>query len=73
MAMHSPQESISKCHSLVHSVRHTGIFGHGHPTRFVLFVIEVIIIIIILVIIIIIIIPKASVLSPTFSPQGVLA
>lgn len=67
MAMHSPQGSISKCHSLVHSVRHTGIFGHGHPTRFVLFVIEVIIIIII------IIIPKASVLSPTFSPQGVLA
>jgi len=67
MAMHSPQASISKCHSLVHSVRHTGIFGHGHPTRFVLFVIEVIIIIII------IIIPKASVLSPTFSPQGVLA
>ena len=65
MAMHSPQASISKCHSLVHSVRHTGIFGHGHPTRFVLFVIEVIIIIII--------IPKASVLSPTFSPQGVLA
>ena len=64
MAMHSPQASISKCHSLVHSVRHTGIFGHGHPTRFVLFVIEVIIIIII---------PKASVLSPTFSPQGVLA
>ena len=71
MAMHSPQASISKCHSLVHSVRHTGIFGHGHPTRFVLFVIEVIIIIVI--IIIIIIIPKASVLSPTFSPQGVLA
>lgn len=67
MAMHSPQASISKCHSLVHSVRHSGIFGHGHPTRFVLFVIEVIIIIII------IIIPKASVLSPTFSPQGVLA
>jgi len=67
MAMHSPQASISKCHSLVHSVRHTGIFGHGHPTRFVLFVIEVIIIVII------IIIPKASVLSPTFSPQGVLA
>lgn len=67
MAMHSPQASISKCHSLVHSVRHTGIFGHGHPTRFVLFVIEVIIIIII------IIIPKASVLSPTFSPQGVMA
>lgn len=67
MAMHSPQASISKCHSLVHSVRHTGIFGHGHPTRFVLFVIEVIIIIII------IIIPKASVLSPTFSPQAVLA
>lgn len=67
MAMHSPQASISKCHLLVHSVRHTGIFGHGHPTRFVLFVIEVIIIIII------IIIPKASVLSPTFSPQGVLA
>ena len=67
MAMHSPQASISKCHSLVHSVRHTGIFGHGHPTRFVLFVIEVIIIIII------IIIPKASVLSPTFSPQVVLA
>ena len=67
MAMHSPQASISKCHSLVHSVRHTGIFGHEHPTRFVLFVIEVIIIIII------IIIPKASVLSPTFSPQGVLA
>ena len=67
MAMHSPQASISKCHSLVHSVRHTGIFGHGHPTRFVLFVIEVIIIIII------IIIPKASVLSPTFSLQGVLA
>lgn len=67
MAMHSPQASISKCHSLVHSVRHKGIFGHGHPTRFVLFVIEVIIIIII------IIIPKASVLSPTFSPQGVLA
>lgn len=67
MAMHSPQASISKCHSLVHSVRHTGIFGHGHPTRFVLFVIEVIIIIII------IFIPKASVLSPTFSPQGVLA
>lgn len=67
MAMHSPQASISKCHSLVHRVRHTGIFGHGHPTRFVLFVIEVIIIIII------IIIPKASVLSPTFSPQGVLA
>lgn len=67
MAMHSPQANISKCHSLVHSVRHTGIFGHGHPTRFVLFVIEVIIIIII------IIIPKASVLSPTFSPQGVLA
>lgn len=67
MAMHSPQASISKCHSLVHSVRHTGIFGHGHTTRFVLFVIEVIIIIII------IIIPKASVLSPTFSPQGVLA
>ena len=67
MAMHSPQASISKCHSLVHSVRHTGIFGHGHPTRFVLFVIEVILIIII------IIIPKASVLSPTFSPQGVLA
>lgn len=67
MAMHSPRASISKCHSLVHSVRHTGIFGHGHPTRFVLFVIEVIIIIII------IIIPKASVLSPTFSPQGVLA
>ena len=67
MAMHFPQASISKCHSLVHSVRHTGIFGHGHPTRFVLFVIEVIIIIII------IIIPKASVLSPTFSPQGVLA
>lgn len=67
MAMHSPQASISKCHSLVHSVRHTGIFGHAHPTRFVLFVIEVIIIIII------IIIPKASVLSPTFSPQGVLA
>lgn len=67
MAMHSPQASISKCHSLVHSVRHTGIFGHGHPTRFVLFVVEVIIIIII------IIIPKASVLSPTFSPQGVLA
>lgn len=72
MAMHSPQASISKCHSLVHSVRHTGIFGHGHPTRFVLFVIEVIIIIVI-IIIIIIIIPKASVLSPTFSPQGVLA
>ena len=71
MAMHSPQASISKCHSLVHSVRHTGIFGHGHPTRFVLFVIEVIIIIVI--IIIIIIIPKASVLSPTFSLQGVLA
>ena len=70
--MHSPQASISKCHSLVHSVRHTGIFGHGHPTRFVLFVIEVIIIIVI-IIIIIIIIPKASVLSPTFSPQGVLA
>ena len=67
MAMHSPQASISKCHSLVHSVRHTGIFGHEHPTRFVLFVIEVIIIIII------IIIPKASVLSPTFSPQAVLA
>lgn len=67
MAMHSPQASISKCHSLVHSVRHTGIFGHGHPTRFVLFIIEVIIIVII------IIIPKASVLSPTFSPQGVLA
>ena len=66
MAMHSPQASISKCHSLVHSVRHTGIFGHGPPTRFVLFVIEVIIIIII-------IIPKASVLSPTFSLQGVLA
>lgn len=72
MAMHSPQASISKCHSLVHSVRHTGIFGHEHPTRFVLFVIEVIIIIVI-IIIIIIIIPKASVLSPTFSPQGVLA
>ena len=64
MAMHSPQASISKCHSLVHSVRHTGIFGHEHPTRFVLFVIDIIIIIII---------PKASVLSPTFSPQGVLA